>query len=233
MPRATDSFNMADHDRKGDCDGKHDPQDYLIHYTKCLEFSDREEYFESNVDEIKSRIDSELRRIEFLRKTLESDEDDKLLVGNLRVSHEEWKKDDLFKSNIAAVQSWRDSRGRVNKIYEPRFFGDKHDLVPYDPEVDFNAYAISYDKSTPVEDFDDKHITGTFPNHKINMVDLLRFGDDNPLTVAGKRASGASDKVAHSGASASSEPAAKKGCSSDALTYFHLPANNMSVSVLD
>lgn len=191
-----------------DCDDKHARDDHLIHYTKCIEFYKRKAYLDKCAPEHKVRIHSELRRIKFLRKTIQADEDDSLLVWNVERSHEKWRKDNKYKENIELVREWRAGQGKENKKSEPGFADpDKHEKgTKYDPEIDFNAYVISYEKSEPVHDLGDVRIQGSFPNHKINMVDLLRPTDGeikNPL------------QVAHGG---------------ERISYFHLPANNMQAS---
>ncbi|KAM7205840.1 hypothetical protein V8F33_000670 [Rhypophila sp. PSN 637] len=190
-----------------DCGFTHDPHDHLIHYTKCLEFWERSEYLwsASISTELRRRIESELRRIQFLRKTIEADEDDKFLVGRVVYSHEVWKKDTIFKNNIESVRKWRKDQHKINGRSEPGFaMGDQHEKgTEYDPDIDFNAYTISYHDSEPVDSFEDERFQGSFPNQKINMVELLRKTNENfknPLTVAGQGQN---------------------------INYFHLPANNM------
>lgn len=201
---------MVDHldDVGVNCDKEHDPHDHLIHYTKCLEFYRRKDYLDKCDAEHRVRIDSELRRIKFLRKTLQADGDDHLLVSNVVFSHRVWRKDDIYNDNIEFVREWRSEQGKENKISEPGFADpDRHgEGTKYDPEIDFNAYVISYKNSEPVNSFNNAWIQGSFPNHKINMDELLRKSDgasENPLS------------------------AARQG---DTINYFHLPANNMQVS---
>ncbi|KAK3312035.1 hypothetical protein B0H66DRAFT_101740 [Apodospora peruviana] len=193
---------MDDHEDEivSGCHEQHDLQDHLIHYTKCLEFSQREAYHATVKPEIRKRIDTELRRIQFLRRkveTVEDDDDDKDLVVNVNRSHLEWKTSKIFTENIDKVRQWRHSKGRINGVHEPRFTGDRRDgATEYNPDVDFNAYAICYKDHKPVEDLNDPRVQGNFPNHKINMLELLKQDENNPLTVVGQRATNAAVRTA-------------------------------------
>jgi hypothetical protein len=197
----------------------------MLHYLGCLEFWERETYRSSKhvSDTERQAIDTELRRISYMRDTLEKDDDEKLLVKNMTESMTRWRESAPYtdERGIEAVQRWRIIRpdGPLPIGITQRLVG----LLPlqsssdeYSPEYDINAHLISFENSKP-RDIDtetthrDKRFRGKFPNHKINITDLLEEkqeqGRPNPLSEA--RNSPEEEKI---------------------ISYFHLPANNMIVS---
>lgn len=206
---------MGDHDITPTClsaeeHGNEDISDKILHYLGCLEFCDREKYYVSLDREHQEQVDSELRRIDYLRQVLEKDKEDSILISNLRKSVRAWKECTLFKQDgIGAVRNWRSAKGRPNKQAQrsqqsPPSTSPTHE--PYDPDRDLNAYHIRYVQSQPVTDLQEDQFNGHFPNHKIPVSLLLsQEKQSNPL--------------------------ARDSHLDQSINYFHFPANNMNVSL--
>ncbi|KAK3386840.1 hypothetical protein B0H63DRAFT_411967 [Podospora didyma] len=220
-PIAT-SVKMGDHDVTPTCvtSEKHELRDHVMHYIGCLEFCERPDFYESADEATRKHINSELRRIKFLRETLQQDDEEKDLLYDTSRSFRRWRASPTYVDNIKQVQDWRKSLGRLNFVKE-RDVQEKDaqgkaaqgkDLFPqtandYDPDMDINAYAIRYQNWKPVSIKQDDRYNGVFPNQKINVQQLLTksaTGKENPLTEAGKVTAG-----------------------EGTFNYFHLPANNM------
>ncbi|KAK3938190.1 hypothetical protein QBC46DRAFT_441401 [Diplogelasinospora grovesii] len=219
---------MGDHVIKPTCITSEEHKevgDPVAHYTGCLEFCKRKEYYTKLTNDGKGkqeRIDSELRRTLFIRGALRTDDDEKHLVNNVESSFEAWRKSDAYTANIEKVREWRASfrPPRVSKIPEKDVEPSHDSPKEYDADIDINGYVIRFDGSKGVDDLGDKRFHGVFPDHKIRIEDLLKKSDDNPLTVTGQAARDAQQPV-------NASAAAQKTDETRVLTYFHLPANNM------
>lgn len=206
---------MGDHDIIPTClsaeeHGEDGISDKTLHYLGCLEFCRREQYFETLKKEHRDLIESELRRIKYLRHVLQQDREDSPLIMNLEKSMTAWKNCELFKSEdgIIAVREWRSGKGRTNDKKQrnpqdspsPRSTNSR-----YNPDRDLNAYLVRYVQSEGVTDLQGNAFSGHFPNHKIAVSVLL---DENN----------------------ESNPLAREFHPDQSINYFHLPANNMHVS---
>lgn len=210
---------MGDHDITPTClsaeeHGEDGVSDKILHYLGCLEFSEREQYFHELDKEDQTQIESDLRRIKYLRNVLGRDSEDSKLISNLEDSLRIWRKCEIYqgKHGIDAVREWRSAKDRANKERQR----DPHDSPStsptsstnhpkYDPDRDLNAYLIRYVKSEGVTDLESDKFNGHFPNHKIAVSVLLdKETQQNPL--------------------------AKELHPDQSINYFHLPANNMQVS---
>lgn len=206
---------MGDHDIIPTClsaetHGEDDISDKVLHYLGCLEFCQREQFFRSLDKEHRDQIESELRRIKYLRRVLEQDKEDSPLISNLEKSMKEWRNCKTFKSKdgIDAVREWRSALGRRNneKQRGPQASPPTNSTKgPYDPDRDLNAYLVRYVQSEGVTDLGDDAFSGHFPNHKIAVSTLL---DENKK----------------------SNPLARDTHLDQSINYFHFPANNMHVS---
>lgn len=212
---------MGDHDMSPTCLSAEDHtdavRDHLLHYLGCEEFCDREAYLESDKVDNNQRtlIKKELRRIQYLRKTLKADDTECHFITNLENSMKEWRKTPEYEEGRRQVQDWRKSHKMLNEV-DQNYIGRQvmpNEQEKYNPDVDMNAYFIMYRNSEGVEPLDDDRFNGHFPNHKMSVSQLLEnHGDSNPLAK-------------------SSGPATSDGNEPDgAIKYFHLPANNMLVS---
>lgn len=181
--------------------------DQFLHYMGCLEFCDREAYFETLNDNLKGRINGELRRIEYLRDILTRDEEERLALTHVQESLRAWRQDEDYASKLAKVQRYRENSN------PPRPLGHKQrdphvarHLKEYSPDTDMAAYLLEYDVgNNELKSINNKHFTGDFPSQRIAVSQLLdHFREDGrPL----------SEQDNH-----------------EKIRYFHLPANNMQVS---
>lgn len=161
-------------------------------------------------------IETELRRISYLRYFLGKDEDESHLIRNLQDSMAKWRRSELYtdKHGIEAVREWRSGRALPNGIEQksvelPNF---KDDSEEYVPDYDINAHLIMLKDSKPHELTRDR-VRGHFPNQKITVSNLLeKKQEQGPSTVP------------------SNPISATKENPQDVISYFHLPANNMIVS---
>lgn len=206
-----------------------DIKDYMLHFLGCLEIWEKEAFFTNDNplwrEEIKhqktlgnsakkaedivnakqqswkSNCESELRRIDFLRKTLARDEDDKHLVEQLEKSLASWRSSTSYKGNIKAVRDWRERQGK-NKSRSADVEINIKDIGIYEPEKHVNIPIIQFKNGAGINfDTTDGRVWNTFPNQKTTLGKLLN--DDGSLLR-------------------------KDNCSSH-LRYFHIPSNNMIV----
>lgn len=188
--------------------GNHGVRDVMLHYLGCLEFCEREDYFTWLDGEHQKQIESELRRIEYLRHVLEHDKEESSLLLNLDRSMNAWRKCKLYTSSdgIRAVRTWRLGKGRPNSKNQRNPRTSRLPSSGYDPDRDLNAYLIRYVKSEAEKQLKDPRFNGHFPNHKIAVSHLL-------------------DAEEHS------NPLSKGSQPEESINYFHFPANNMQVSM--
>lgn len=203
---------MGDHDITPTClsaeEHKDDEvRDMILHYLGCLEFCEREQYFERLDEEHQKQVESELRRIQYLRHVLQQDREESSLLRNLGKSMKAWRESELYTGpdGIRAVQTWRLTMGRL-KSKEQRASSSQFSSSAYDPDRDLNAYLIRYVQSQPEKELKDPRFNGHFPNHKIAVSHLLNEKEN-------------------------SNPLAKESHPNQSISYFHFPANNMQVSL--
>lgn len=206
---------MGDHDMIPAClsTERHDPSDDTLHYLGCLEFFERETFLRGIHAEHKKQIESELRRIEYLRQYLRHDDDDSRLVKNLEISMAKWREGELYQGDdgIQAVRAWRTTKGLPNGAKQRQM--ELGNIQGYDPDSDINAYLTRFESSRPVKELEDKRFSGHFPNHKIPASRLLDDKEElNPLTRTLNPTTATEANPEH------------------IISYFHLPANNMKVS---
>ncbi|KAI1858852.1 uncharacterized protein JN550_012414 [Neoarthrinium moseri] len=145
-------------------------KDDLLHYLGCLEFSEREHFFnDSNLvwveqakhqlkpntsdttakehakaikDVWKKNCDKELSRIIFLRDTLAEDNSERHLVEKVNESATAWRKSRVFRENIDRVRQWRHEQGKKNQV------------VQQYPETRDRGYVLQKDVSVPIIQFE-------------------------------------------------------------------------------
>ena len=215
------NFDMGDHDSKPACLSaeNHSASDHVTHYLGCLEFHEREAHLSRMVKPQKRKqIESELRRIGYLRHTLRKDPVESQLVTNLERSMGQWRCGDLYTGDdgINAVRAWRTRKDLPNGVAQRQVvLAELKRLEDYDPDCDFNAYLTRFEDSKPVVDLKDDRFNGHFPNHKISAHRLLDYEEElNPLTRTENPIS------------------ATRANPERVINYFHLPANNMIVSAI-
>lgn len=203
-------------------------KDPLSHYLGCVEFCDRENFFEpSNLlwqeilehhtnlgndrrkveetvarkEEWKANCESELRRIDFLRKTLEGDEYDNHLVQRLEESSKAWRKSLEYEDNINRVKAWRVKKNKRNS--PAPVFPSASAHGQYKPEKDMAVPLIQFENGKGVNE-NDQSVWNTFPDQKTTLSKLL-YAEENLL-----------NRDRHT--------------SSNRIRYFHIHSNNMIVS---
>ncbi|KAI1771434.1 hypothetical protein F4818DRAFT_454561 [Hypoxylon cercidicola] len=180
-----------------DCDIK----DYMLHYLGCLEICEREDFFkdtnplweeeikhQNNVcDDLeqarrlvlekrevwKTNCDSELRRINFLRKTLAQDPDDKHLVEQITKSSAIWRSSESYTTNIGKVRVWRERQGKGST--RPTDV-EIEDTGYYELEKDVNVSIIQFEDGAGVNIRDDR-VWNKFPNQETTLSSLLQDED--------------------------------------------------------
>jgi hypothetical protein len=206
---------------------KNNIRDPILHYLGCVDISTRNEFLSipSNVQQntstdkqkntstdeqqkVEWRKDclSELRRIAFLRSKLKEDKEEQHLVDKIDESRKAWKASKEYTDGIREIQKWR--RRPESSIKEPEV-----SETAYDPARDVNTPFMLYKKSKDVssvyehdnEKVDPKDaIWGNFPNQKTNVQRLFDKKKSNLLDG---------------------------GENKDRIKYFHIPSNNMLVSL--
>ncbi|KFA54065.1 hypothetical protein S40293_05549 [Stachybotrys chartarum IBT 40293] len=191
--------------------------DRVTHYMGCIEFCDRESFYNNLPEEYQHPIKLELRRISFIRRVIENTQSDdtqsdervaKQLVDSLL----SWQKDN--RANIKKVADWSAHwfpRRANARHHDPNSDRQVREGKPdeYIPDKDFNAYFIEFSGTRGLTDESKRDdgsrvYKGKFPNQKISVDDLLHDANVNPLRKQ---------------TPAKGQP--KK------IRYFHLPANNM------
>jgi hypothetical protein len=162
----------------------------------------------------RSECQSELRRIDFLRRILRDDEDEKHLVEKIEESRKSWENSPVYRSNIENVKKWRRDRNTTKYKAQDKTYEDPDRTIArqdYKPEEDVNVPFIQFekkpDKYEPVEEpiAREKAIWGSFPDQKTNIENLLYGKGENLLDKERKP---------------------------ERIRYFHIPSNNMLVCPL-
>ncbi|KAI5921922.1 hypothetical protein F4810DRAFT_307955 [Camillea tinctor] len=164
-------------------------KDHMLHYLGCLEFSQRAKFFEDTnplweqeVQHLESldiersdaekqvaekkkswqtNCESELRRIDFLRKTLSTDKTDGHLVENLEKSRKGWM------------------GCQTSKVIQQSKVDDKN-YGEYEPEKDVSVPIMQFKGGQGV-DIQDGRIWGKFPNQKTTIAKLFDGKSDDKL----------------------------------------------------
>ncbi|KAI0165246.1 hypothetical protein GGR52DRAFT_575337 [Hypoxylon sp. FL1284] len=205
-----------------------DIKDYMLHYLGCLKMCEREEFFDESkalwreeiehqktlcgdparAEEIvkakrqvwESNCRSELRRIDFLRKTLARDEDDQHLVKQLSMSSHRWRHS---RRRCPSKDSINDVYGCPKSQDKPGSSAPNsgsEESTAYEPEKDANVPIIQIENGEGVEiPTEDGRVWNEFPNQKTTVQKLL-YDEDSFL---------------------------HRRPSSKTLRYFHIPSNNM------
>ncbi|KAI2627729.1 hypothetical protein GGR54DRAFT_652540 [Hypoxylon sp. NC1633] len=213
-------------------------KDHLLHYFGCLRDPERKVFLEpefpiwqqeiehqesighspKEAKEIanakrnawKENRDRELRRIEFLRKTLNQDPEDKHLVAELTNSLGLWRRQPGRQTPEQAdnsPNSQEDSPGTSNQAesisIHSEYAGNNTDTSPYDPAKDVKVPIIQFKNgkgiTVPVTHPEDL-IWSEFPNQKTSLYNLLEAKHN--LLFEDRQSDGM-------------------------LRYFHIPSNNM------
>ncbi|KAK0383951.1 hypothetical protein NLU13_8041 [Sarocladium strictum] len=187
--------------------------DVIGHYLGCIEFGERQSFYESLSAEVQRRVRTELRRIQYLRHVLEESEEasDKALIAQVNHSMKEWRS--RHADRILRASRWRRSKGRTHgdtNLHDPNEGRRSDTNKEYDPTKDLNAYIIQFDGNGGITESDIHErglpvFRGKYPNQKVTVDWLLR-GQDNYLDK--ERFTGEDGKPSR-------------------IRYFHFPANNM------
>ncbi|CAM1509028.1 Fc.00g027670.m01.CDS01 [Cosmosporella sp. VM-42] len=201
--------------------------DKLSHYMGCVEYCEREDYFNQLPDDGKRQIKTEWRRIQLLRQVLQTSDAEKHLVNNVSGSLSAWKTE-MRTEKFQKVQKWSTQRKPKRKNCQAHDPGaeeaqarrqSRPELLTsaeYNPDKDTNAYVIQYRNGVGITDHSkrpngSKIFLGKFPNQKISVDSLLRDEEINPL---GKDRSAENNHE-------------REGSKEHLVRYFHLPTNNM------
>lgn len=213
-------------------------KDHVTHFLGCVEISDRYSFlnedshpvWQREIQHYTSRGDteevakektrlkrerwntdcqSEMRRIDFLRRKMTDDRGDRDLVANLEESSAEWKSSTEYKQNIQSVRDWRASIGReddYSRVYYVPLTGEGATEEAYDPEKDTNVPFMEFENGKPQEEARGRNpaVWGRFPDQKTTVKSLLDDTTPNNLLC--------------------------KNHLPDSVKYFHFPSNNMEVS---
>lgn len=218
-----------------------DIEDHLSHYLGCLDYWKRSNFFDPNNEiwkkEVKHYTDlgksqeqaeklsdekrrqweenckKELSRIKFLRQTLGKDDEDKHLLEKIGASGQAWRASGEYKDNIEKVKCWRRGKGLSNDgPPEETSIGNQRttNKGEYDPEWDISAPVIQFDAGK-LENIEHPGMFGSAPDQKIKIKNLIAGGQDD---------NGRQRSILY------------KDKFPNKVTYFHLPSNNMAVSLI-
>ncbi|KAI1653377.1 hypothetical protein F4813DRAFT_374522 [Daldinia decipiens] len=200
-------------------------KDHLLHYIGCIEYRDREDFFNENSqiwkDEVehqekvlghsheeaymltelkrnswKADCENELSRIGFLRRELFKNIKDKHLVCRIQESLGAWRVSPINKVGILIVESDRRAKGKGNS--QPFYVSPRDE--EYDPEKDVTVPIIQFNEGKR-DELRDHRVWNRFPNQKTTLSSLLN--DQDSLL---QHDNYSSDRV---------------------IRYFHIPSNNM------
>ncbi|KAI0179497.1 hypothetical protein GGR52DRAFT_309312 [Hypoxylon sp. FL1284] len=214
-------------------DHGHLVKDVLLHYLGCVEIGDRKRFFDNSYPLWKSIIeeelrhganreetmkmiatkkedwkkdcDREIRRIDFLRKTLLRDNHDRHLVKKLAESSADWRKSEEYKTNVPLIRKWRRRNNTAHFDDEPdspAAVEEDEEVEEYVPEKDVTVPFIQFENGKGVSEKDER-VWNTFPNQKTNISRLVNEGDPKDSLLFQKRP-GSDGKI----------------------QYFHLHSNN-------
>lgn len=189
--------------------------DVVSHYLGCIEFGQRQSFYESLTPDSQLLIKNELRRTQYLRHVLENSEDvvDQALISQVKESMAEWRKE--HKDDVKETSRWREENGKTSgdtSRYNPNGERQSNFNKKYDPIKDFNAYVIQFNDTggiteKGIHERGQPVFKGKYPNQKVSVEWLLR-GEHNYL-----------DK----------EKFKDENGKPSRVRYFHFPANNMQV----
>lgn len=206
-------------------------QDPLMHYLGCINIRERDAFMERAGDS-KNDITSELKRIEFLRKTLAKDKLDKHLVDSVIHSRKGVVESEI-KRLIKEVESEFNSR---TDLMEPQINSRRvwRDPPSNDGQQLTEGYDLPRDIRVPVIHFDtgdgqsleDSRVWGTFPSQKTNLKCVLpdKSPIDNPNNNPDDNPNDNRPEHTHK-----KQRLFHKAASSSEITYVHIPYNNMIV----
>jgi hypothetical protein len=169
--------------------------------------------------------DNELRRIEYLRKTILADVKESHFATKLDESRKTWKQQEEYKRGIRLVREWRRRNNKVisepntNAVETPA--GEKY-LSKYEPEKDIKVHMILYGN----EDFNNSlNIESTEaryappPAKATRLIRQQKSKVDESLSGASETKRGDRLRTLHD--------LSKR---TEGFSYVHFPANNMTVS---
>ncbi|KAI1756205.1 hypothetical protein F4782DRAFT_550101 [Xylaria castorea] len=197
----------------------------LIHFLGCIEICERDSFLKRGVsirkdelvhqptphcektnevvEDMKSRwrsnVESEMRRIALLRRTLSKDSHDKRLVEEVENSGSLWRDSTEYTENIDKVRQWRGD-GRIS-ITGPDFACAKEDYIP---EEDTSVPIIQFKDCREFSKTRDNRLSGKFPNQKTTITMLL--DEAKPM-----------ENLLYK----------DNDFDCDRIKYFHIPSNNM------
>lgn len=199
--------------------------DKLIHYLGCIQYCDRKKYYDSLEHDKQEQIQTELRRITYLRQVLlDAPDSVSCFAKNISESLADWKAQDKYDDRLKEVIDWRKKFGGPERCEQHDPTAGHPQTNPsnrkYDPLVDINAYVMQFKDSKGWTDESKRPDStpsfppcpiykGKFPNQKISVASLLRDDIINPLN---KKEFEEKDEYRKR------------------VRYFHLPYNNMTVS---
>lgn len=179
---------------------------------------------------------SELRRIAFLRFKLQEDEKEKHLVEKIEGSRQAWRESEVFNKGIQEIRKWRGSPESSNEEGSEEQGRISNDA--YNPGRDVNTPFMLFKKQKDSnsiyepdkETKDQKNaIWGKFPNQKTNVQRLLFDKQERNLLCGRNYEKGKK----HLGGRDDDKEKERLGGRDDKekIRYFHIPSNNMLVSI--
>lgn len=216
-------LRMGDHDIIPSClsADPHKPRDFLLHYTGCEQFYQRDEYLASLTPDQVRQVEAQLRRTRYLRDVLAADPDPErpgaALVRHLAASLRAWRDTCEYQDGIVRVRRQRVQYFAVNGAAQRDPVaggggGRPHNNNPaavapgeYNPDKDTNAYLIRFKHGRPVHDMHDSRFHEQYPSHRISIQDLI-YGNEFDLSMLYPPG--------------------------NSINYFHFPANNLHVSMV-
>lgn len=213
-------LRMGDHDIIPSClsADPHKPRDFLLHYTGCEQFYQRDEYLASLTPDQVRQVEAQLRRTRYLRDVLavgggpaaEPDATGAALVRHLTASLRAWRATREYQDGIVRVRRQRVQYFAVNGAAQrdpadggARPYNPAVAPGEYNPDKDTNAYLIRFKHGRPVHDMQDGRFHEQYPSHRISIQDLI-YGNEFDLSMLYPPG--------------------------NSINYFHFPANNLHVS---
>lgn len=191
-------------------------RDPILHFLGCLEFCDRNAYFDTMTQDMQSKLVKHLRRINFLRHALSRDESSEQLIFNLHGSLTAWRCSASYQSGMMRVKAWRERHHLpIGWAQCPQELDEAVCRADYDLDRDTKAFHIKYEKCSSRDDCKDRKFGGRLSYNEISLNRILDEDDTyDPLKSSYHRTT--------------------EGCrdtNTNTINYFHIPANNMIVSL--